>query len=443
MADSTLTQALATFARETSPHDVPPVAMHAARRTMLDFCGVALAGSKHPATLSLRRTLLLNSEGISSIIGTSERTSPFEAAQINGFAAHIFDWDDTILPARAHFGATLLPAIFAESARHEWTLREGLVALAIGFEIAARLSAALYPSIHDNRWHTTSVIGPIGVAAALGRLLGRSATQIAHSMGLAANGASGLMSSFGTPAKALNVGRASAWGLLSAHLGAEMETHPDTLEAGGFIRCFANGSKTGDVMAELGRSWAIERNGFKPYPCGFVAHPAIDALLELRMAASDRALGHIALHVAPVAIELMGRQAPANELEAKFSLSYVAAIAWLEGNVSPNAFAEDVVINPRVRDISQRLSITPQASIGQEQARAEAIFSDGSRHAVEISAARGSTGRPLSDEDLVAKFLTAAGEAGVSTREYLADLILRGNDVPLSAVTHSLNVGNV
>lgn len=439
MTDISLTRTLAAFAHGTRRHDIPAKALHAARRSILDFCGVALAGSRHPGTLALRRTLARGASGQSILIGTGETCDPFTATQINGFAAHVFDWDDTVLPARAHFGATLLPAIFAENARCDWSLGEALAALAVGFEISARLSTALYPAIHVNRWHTTAVIGPLGVAAALGRLLGADIQQIIHALGFAANGAGGLMSSFGTPAKALNVGRAASWGLLSAHLGREMQTCGEVLDDGDFIRCFAEGSSMAGVANDLGRSWAIEQNGFKPYPCGFVAHPAIDAVRDLRAATGDRPVERILLRVAPVALDLMGHHAPTGELEAKFSLSYVATIAWLERNVTPDAFEDSAITRPEVKDLADRLEIFRDPSLGQEEALAEAIFTDGGRRSVSVSAPRGSSGRPLSDDDLVAKFRAAARPSCIADIDALADTILTADEnVPLSMVTRRL-----
>lgn len=443
MSRDSITYALSAFAAETPLQEIPGSALHAARRALLDFCGVALAGIRHPATQALRDVLEPQGRGSSLIIGTRGKTSAVAAAQINGFAAHVNDWDDTILPARTHFGATLFPAILAESADHDWSFGDALAALAIGFEISARLSAAAYPSIHEKKWHTTSVIGPVGVAAAVARLLGANVEQIVNAIGLAANGAGGLMSGFGTPAKALNVGRASAWGLMSAQLGFSFETHRDSVGAGGFMQCFATDDNLRQCANDLGMTWAIERNGFKPYPCGFVAHSTIDALRDLASIAEGRAPVSITIEVAPVALELMGRNEPTNELEAKFSLSHAAACAWVFGNVSTDAFSDTAIADPRVRDIAHKISIVPTASIPQDAARAEVTFQDGSRQAVTISAARGSNKRPMSDDDLVDKFLSAARESDLDERRGLADWILSANaGSPLTSLVEMLRCGS-
>lgn len=435
MSQKSITQVLADFAAQTRPEEIPRNAIHASRRAMLDFCGVAIAGIRHPATLALSDILKFSSQGTSLIVGTDESTSALAAAQINGFAAHVNDWDDTILPARAHFGATLFPAILAESAVHDWSLGDALAALAIGFEISARLSAAAYPAVHENKWHTTSVIGPVGVAAALSRLLGANVEQTVNAIGLATNGAGGLMSGFGTPAKALNVGRASSWGLMSAKLGFSFETHPDSVGNGGFMQCFANDDKLRQCTNDLGMTWAIEQNGFKPYPCGFVAHASIDALRDLSAIAEGREPLGITLEVAPVALELMGRQEPKNELEAKFSLSHTAACAWVFGNVSTEAFSDKTIADPQVRSIARKISVLPTASIPQDSARAKVTYSDGSHHEMVIPAARGSSKRPMSDDDLVEKFLSAAKGSGLREPRALADWILTSSeDFPLSSL---------
>lgn len=440
MAKDSLTWSLAEFARSSATTRLPETAIRAARRSLLDFCGVAIAGSAHPGTIALRESLAPGSTGPSVLIGCRDRASPHDAAQINGFAAHVFDWDDTILPARAHFGATLIPAIMAESAGQAWRINDLIAALVIGFEIQARLSTAMYPMIHRNRWHTTSVVAPLGVAAALAMLLGGTTEEIAQAMGLAANAGSGLMSGFGTSAKALNVGRASAWGLLAAKLAMRgLDAHPDTLDTGGFMDNFADGADRASVVPSPGDRWAIERNGFKPYPCGFVAHPAIDAVRHLRATAPAAGLRHLSLDVASEAMELMGRHYPTSELEAKFSLSYVAAVAWVDGHVTPDAFSEAAICDERYRAAVERISVTVSPSLTQQQARVEAMFENGSSQSLAMDSPRGSSGRPLSDDDLRAKFLSAVRRSSIPEPEATAALILSGKDVQLAEITARLS----
>lgn len=97
--------------------------------------------------------------------------------------------------------------------------------------------------------------------------LGPKAT--AHAIGIAA---------FGSMSKPLNIGRAGASGLQSALLASLGYTsHADILGAGKFLEQYDDEPRHNVLIDSLGERWSIRENGYKPYPCGFVAHAAIDA----------------------------------------------------------------------------------------------------------------------------------------------------------------------
>ena len=240
MSAATLTRRLAGFALDPAYRRLPDEVAHAVRRAMLNSLGVAVAGARHEAT-KIAATMVesLGAGGECRLIGSAQRTDPVNAALLNGIAAHVLDWDDTILPTRAHLSAALLPALFALGEREGWTLDDIVPAFAVGFELQARMNAAVYPAIHLRGWQGTGIVGGVGTAAAAARMLGLDAGRTCHAMGLAATNASGLIATFGSMAKPLNIGRAGASGLQSALLAALGYTsHADILGAGRFLELY-------------------------------------------------------------------------------------------------------------------------------------------------------------------------------------------------------------
>jgi 2-methylcitrate dehydratase PrpD len=128
------------------------------------------------------------------------------------------------------------------------------------------------------------------------------------------------------------------------------------------------------LVEDLGTNWSVLDNGYKPYPCGFVAHATIDAVRDLReKAGAGAGLTNLRVRVSPESMQLMGKTNPTNELEAKFSLLYDAAVAWVEGNVSPAAFEDDTVNDPRYRAVMDVTRIDVSDTVAQHEAFAEDV----------------------------------------------------------------------
>lgn len=435
-----LTSRLADFA--IAPVELPSDVRHAVRRALLDYLGVSVAGTGHPASaIAIAMVSHLDCGGSCAIIGSGHRTDAVNAALVNGVTAHVLDWDDTILPTRAHLSAALFPALLAMGEIEGWTLNRIAPAFATGFELQARINEAVYPSVHLRGWQGTGIAGGAGTAAAIGRLLGFDGATTAHAMGIAATNASGLIATFGSMSKALNIGRAGASGLQSALLaGRGFTSHPDIFGAGRFLQMYDDAPRPEVLTEGLGERWRILENGYKPYPCGFVAHAMIDAVRDLRRQVGPQTgLRRLELTVSPESTHLMGNLDPRNELEAKFSLLYDAAVAWVDGHVTPAAFEESAIADPRYRAIMAVTHIESSPSVRQHEAHAAAELDDGSRLTADVHNARGTPARPLTDSDLVEKFVAALAIGGIASGEDLAGLVLADDDVQISALVDQIN----
>ena len=106
-----VTQDLARFVVDsavgaTFPND----ARHEAKRALLNFFAVALAGCRtEPVELALRSLAEFSGGRQATIIGRSERMDALSAAFLNAAGANVFDYCDTHLPTVIHPTAPVAP----------------------------------------------------------------------------------------------------------------------------------------------------------------------------------------------------------------------------------------------------------------------------------------------------------------------------------------------
>jgi 2-methylcitrate dehydratase PrpD len=441
-----ITQTLVEWAGAVSYEDLSDEVVHAARRAVLDSLGVTLGGSRdQTVTLLIGQLDEVGGPAQATLVGHSRRTDVFHAAQINGVAAHVLDFDDTLLPTRVHASAPLLPALLAvgevRGARH----RDLLAAFVVGFELQARLALAMYPDFADRGWHGTGIVGPIAVAAAVGRLLGLTSEQAAHAMGLGATQGAGTTAVFGSMAKSLNLGRAGASGVECALLAERgFTSNPAALD--GDAKWFRRYSDVLDIdalLAGLGQRWAIKEDGFKPYACGVVAHAVIDAVVELRDRTGRPAEDVAELHltVAPETLVLMGNMSPNTELEAKFSVAYAAAAAFIDGSADPETFHEDRVHDPRYRQLLGRVTVKGVENIRQDEASVTLTTLGGDAHHIHVDHALGTIANPMTDGQLNDKFLRLAVPVlGADAASHLAEHLWIADRQPVSDTGAALSL---
>ena len=280
-----ITATLARFVAESRWEDVPLQVRHEGKRTLLNSLGAALGGCRDDAVNHLLAVLgLFCGPPQATVLGRGERLDTLSAAFVNGASANVFDFDDTHLPTVIHPAAPVVPAVLALAERSHITGAQLLHALILGVEVECRIGNAITPWHYAHGWHITSTCGVIGAAAAAARLLRLDAQQTAMAIGLGANQACGLIESLGTMAKSVSVGNAPRNGLLAALLAQRgFSAAPRTLEGPrGFLHVMGEQPDLPVIVSGLGDAWESARNTYKPYPCGVVLHPVIDALLHLR-----------------------------------------------------------------------------------------------------------------------------------------------------------------
>jgi 2-methylcitrate dehydratase PrpD len=420
------TRTLARFVIEHQSSQLPQNVRHDAVRSFLNWMGCAVGASRHETTeRALAALAPFSGPPEATVLGRTERLDIMHAALINGIASHTFDFDDTHLKTVIHPSGPVASAVLALAERLPVSGEAFLHAFILGVEVECRIGNAVYPEHYDVGWHITGTAGVFGAAAATGRLLGLTEQQMVWALGLAATQASGLREMFGTMSKPFHPGNAARNGLLAALLAQRDFTSSDQgIEAKrGFANVLSTRFKPEEITERLGETWEISLNTFKPFACGIVIHPIIEACIQLRNSPGFdvEAVEAVEAKVHPLVLELTGKKTPTAGLEGKFSVYHSAAVALLHGAAGEAEYSDTCVRDTRVIALRDRVSAQVEAGLHEDQARVSIRMRGGARIETFVEHAIGSLERPMSDADLEQKFRGLA--AGVLPDRQIEQLI--------------------
>jgi len=408
---SGVTDTLARFVADTRPEDIPPSVQHEAKRALLNFFAVALAGCRtEPIELALATLADFSGGRQVTVIGRSERIDALNAAFLNGAGANVFDYCDTHLPTVVHPTAPLAPALLALAELRRVTGPQLLAAFALGFEIECRVGAAVSPGHYPKGWHITSTCGVFGSTAGAGKLLGLDVQHLVWALGSAATQSAGLCECLGWPAKSVSVGNAARNGLFSALLAERGFSGPAEPIAGaqGFLAAMGEPPNWAGLLDGLGRTWEVANNSIKPYPAGFVIHPLLDCALDWRSAHPDAAVERVAVRGNPLLLQRTDRPEVATGRESQVSLQHAVAAALVTGKAGLGQFTDACVNDPTVQALRRKVEVASDPSISTIAIEVDFWTSDGRKHHVSTQAARGSSANPLKDAEIERKLIDEA-----------------------------------
>jgi 2-methylcitrate dehydratase PrpD len=410
---ASITEILARLVFETSWRDIAGEA-HEAKRSLLNFFATALGSSGDPAVTAALATLApLSGPRDAVIIGRADRLDPLGAAFVNAISANLLDFDDTHPDTIIHPAAPVAAAVLALAEARAISGREVLTAFILGVDVECRIGNAVSPGHYARGWHITSTCGIFGAAAAAAKLLGLSADQIAHALGIAASQSAGIVENLPSAAKNVSVGNAARNGIFAALLAQNgYEAAPRAIEGPlGWARAMGDAPDLARLTRDLGRSWEIAKNTYKPYPAGIVFHAVIDACLKLRAGASPADIAEVV--VAGSALLLArGDREVRNERDARVSIHHCAACALLIGKAGVAEFSRATVFQPDIAAFRNKVRAQLDPSLPDGAARVAIRLASGAVLSETVTAPRGSLSDPLSDAELEAKLHAGLGQSG-------------------------------
>jgi 2-methylcitrate dehydratase PrpD len=424
------TDALTGFVTRTFLGDFPATVVEQGKRCLIDGFGVILAGSTTEGSRIVREYATASAgKREATVLGARGQMMPAAmAALANGASGHAMDYDDTQLsttPDRT-FGLLThptLPPLVAALALAERDGASGaalLEAFLIGFEVECKIAEAIDPDHYTRGFHSSGTIGAFGAAAASAKLMKLTRDQVAHALTITSSLSAGIRVNFGSMTKPLHVGRAGENGVFAAALASKgFSGGGEGLDGPwGFFQVFGSGADLDRLVPALGRPYTIVSPGVsvKPYPCGSLSHPSMDAMLKLVVDhdLGPDAIAAVRLRAGSNVLDPLRYKMAKTELEAKFSVPFLLTSIILRRKAGIAEFTDAFVSSEPVQRFMPRVTSVFDPAI-------EALGFDKIRSVVEVDLVdgrtlrqpsddryRGGPDRPFTREELHAKFADCA-----------------------------------
>ena len=406
-ADRTITQTIASFVTKWHWEDVPDRVQMEAKRSLVNCLANALAGAAdHTAACYRDVALPFSGPSQAALIGQKQRVDILTASFLNGISANVLDFDDTHFPTVMHGSAPLAPPLFALAEMKHLSGQALLLAFVLGFEIQSRIGNAVATWHYSHGWHSTATCGVFGAAAGAARLLQLDAERAGWALAAAAGSAAGLIENLGQRTKCAQVGNAARNGLaavLYAQGGASGPARPIEGQFG-FARVMGHDADLSAITQDLGSNWELLKNEYKAYPCAIVIAAAIDACIELRQHIKPGDVQQIVLRGKPLVRERTNRPAPQTKGEAAVSAQHTLGVAMLLGRAGLAEYEMSCIEDPAVRSMGAKVSFIDDDSLPLNACSVEIISNKGQAQRLDVINARGSAGRPLTNDELEEKF---------------------------------------
>jgi 2-methylcitrate dehydratase PrpD len=401
------TRAVVSFVTSARLDNFPADVVAQGKRCLLDGFAVILAGSTVQGSAIVRQYIksVTDKQG-ATVLGPERMMAPAaKAALANGASGHAMDFDDTQLsttPDRTyglltHPTVPALASSLAVAEEHHATGAEFLEAFLTGFEVECKIAEAIDPSHYNRGFHSTGTAGTFAAASATALLMKLDAARTAHAIGIAASLAAGIRVNFGSMTKPLHAARAAENGVFAASLAANGFTAGDDGLDGqwGYFQVLGGGADLDRLIGALGRVYSIVTPGVsvKPYPCGSLSHPSMDAMLKM-VAEHDikpEQIKAIRLRAGSNILDPLRYKTAKTELEAKFCIPFLLGVIALRRKAGVQEFTDEYVASGPVQQIMTKVTSVFDPKI-------EAMGFDKIRSIVEVDLMDGRTLVQPSDE---------------------------------------------
>lgn len=428
---------LSRFVAKTRYEDLPPELVKAAKDGILDHIGVAMAGSQDPSGRMVSEVVKdYRSAPEATVIGWRFKASPALAALANGNSSHVLDYDDCLdypNSGQAHPTTGTLPGALALAEKMHLSGKELITAYCLGVEAYGKIGLLCRESVVGSRgWEWTGVLGAMGAAVCISKLLKLDADHIETALGIAATMAAGLIRNFGCMAGHIHGGNAARNGVDACLLAQKGYTgrHGIIEIPGGFYNAYtaSNTPISQESMEEqvrsLGNPWNLLKPGlmFKAYPCCHIGHFGADAGLTLRKKHSIdwRQIADIEFRLPSIMKREGAMPEPKIGVEGRFSLPYILCRALIHGQLKIAYFSDTGVRDPDPLKLMKKVRV-----VSVDQDRANGVFgyqevvvtlNDGSVYSCKVEHPKGEPQNPQTPEEFDAKYRDCAETAHYSEK---------------------------
>jgi 2-methylcitrate dehydratase PrpD len=435
---------LARFVADLGDGDTPEVVRERACHLILDATGIALASTQYDFAHRTLSALSSLGTGPERVIGMGAGLPLRDAVMMNGVLVHGLDYDDTHVAGVIHATASAFPAALGVAAARGASGRDLLSAYIAGMEVATRLATVAKGGFHQVGFHPTGMIGVFGCALIAARLNGLTVAQMEDAQGIALSMASGSMEFLqdGAWTKRMHPGWAGVGGITAAALARAGFKGPKAVYEGrfGLFSTYLHEAEQAEMdlslaTAGLGDTWEIENVAVKPIPACHFTHACADAAVALvakhGIAPQDiveiSALVPAGVHKT-VCEPIETKRRPQNSYDAQFSIPWAVASGLARGRFGLTELSAESLSDPGLLALAAKVTCAdyPDAPFPKYYSGEVVVkLADGRllSHREEVN--RGNPDRPLTNDEITAKFRENAATAVSATRaEEIRDAVL-------------------
>ena len=427
---------MARFALALRYEAIPEPAVRMAKRLLLDSIGCALAAIRlRDIQASYKFVQQLGGKKQASIIWFGEKTNMPNAALMNSLLIRAMDYNDIYWKQDPCHPSDLIPAALAPGEYRGVSGKELVTAIIIAYELEMRLCLAASPGIREVGWHHATLTQFVSPLVA-GRMLGLSEDQMVSAVGIAGSShftLGGVVAGHLTNMKNAADPMATEAGVRAAMLAAAGYSGPQEVFEGkeSLFETLCNVKWDRNALTNgLGEEFLITKCSFKAFPTEALTHQPITATLEIMREnqISFRDVTEVLVETTKRGVEILSDQSkyhPTTKETADHSLPYCIAVAIVKGNVLPSDFEENALQHQSVLQLLPRIKVIANSEIDAifpsvKRAIVTVTTRDGRTFKKQEDFARGEPERPLSEQELIAKF---HANATASSRKYREKLI--------------------
>ncbi len=406
---------IAKFVVDLSYDNLPPELIARTKGHILDQLAIQIGVStKSCLKLAVDYVMSQANHAEASIAGTKQKVSAENAAFANGAFGHGFEMDDVYTPALAHPGPVVVPAALAVAERDGLDGKTLIEAVVAGYEVMGRCGYALSPSHLYRGFHPTSAAGPLGAAAAAGKLTGLDAPTMVHAIAIAGSFCCGVTECYksGGEVKRYHGGIAAAGGIKAAALASFGLTGPATILEGPLgIRAMSDSFTPEVIIDGLGERYVAADIWTKKYAANGMIHAPADAveIIRARRPFEPGDIGRITVGSNRHAVNEVGSiRKPKDIFGFQFSMNYALALQIVNRGNNFDAYIEENLTDPEIATLAERIFTQTDDEVDRWfpkkiGGRVRIEFTDGSMEEELVEDCRGTPGNPMSADELEAK----------------------------------------
>lgn len=395
-----------------------------AKYRIIDILGCIISGANAPGNSALIDLVKAwGGREEATIFVHGGKAPAHNAAMVNSVMARSYDFEATQAEVNGVFlpshisGTTVTTALTLGEAK-DVSGKELISALLAGDDVACRILAASGFGF-DLGWDNVGTVNAFGATAIAGRLLELSKKQLKNAFGIVLNQLAGSFDTIweGTPVFKLTQGLSARNGIFSAELAKAGWNGPEDALLGkfGYFNLYTEGCTNPDILIDdLGKKYYTEVT-YKPYPGCRANHTTVGCTLDFvnKHDVDIDEIDRIILRVPAVVRDMfvgqpfMIREVP--QIDAAFSLRFTVANILLRKNITLEHFQEDLIRDPRIKNITDKITIEEltSADLKARGANLRVKLKDGKEYTSEASFAKADPVLdPLSKEEVKQKFMT-------------------------------------